>query len=83
MTGGSCPRFESGARIASSRGSGTRRETRRAIVVLASLRTAAGLTFAWHGAAEATTLYGRVPAGDCITGIAVVVNGVPLCQVVD
>ena len=59
------------------------KRTRRAVVALASLGTAIGLSFASPAPASATKLYGRVPAGGCITGIAVVINGVPLCQVVD
>lgn len=58
-------------------------KTRRAALALAALGATIGLSFGSAGAASATTLYGRVPAGGCITGIAVVVNGVPLCQVVD
>ena len=54
---------------------------------LAALLAAAATVLALGGAlpgiaaADGPRLYGRVPAGGCITGIPVVVNGVPLCYV--
>ena len=58
------------------------KRTRRATLALAAFATAAGLSLVSPSPASANRLYGRIPAGGCITGIAVEVNGIPLCMVV-
>lgn len=56
---------------------------RRAVLALVAFLVTVGLSMVSPAPASANTLYGRIPAGGCITGIAVEVNGIPLCLVVD
>jgi hypothetical protein len=60
-----------------------KRPKHRLTALLLAVATTLALGGALPGiaAADGPRLYGRVPAGGCITGIAVVVNGVPLCYV--
>lgn len=60
------------------------KKVRRATTLaFAACVTAMGLSIGSPSPASANKLYGRIPAGGCITGIAVEVNGVPLCLVID